>query len=185
MFRLIALIFTRYIFKFRLIGDFPKLKKFVIIVVPHTSNWDFIVAIGARTILNEPIHFVGKKALFNPLTSWFFKGLGGMPLNRKKNEQVVDTIARMYAEEDCFRMAIAPEGTRKKVEAWKTGFYYIAQKAEVPILPIAFDWKNKEVIFHPLFIPTNDMDKDFGDLMKLFQGVEGKVKKNSFQQIQR
>ena len=77
-----------------------------------------------------------------------------MPLNRKKNEKVVDAIARMYKEEDVFRMAIAPEGTRKKVEEWKTGFYYIAEKAGVPILPIGFDWKNRSNGFSPIIYPN-------------------------------
>ena len=84
MFRLLARFFAFTVFKFSLVGVFPKDPKFVIMVVPHTSNWDFIVAIGVRTYLKEPIHFVGKKELFTPLTGWFFKQLGGMPLNRKK-----------------------------------------------------------------------------------------------------
>ena len=175
MFRLIAQFFAFKVFKFSLNGTFPKDKKYVIAVVPHTSNWDFVIAIGVRTYLKEPIHFVGKKELFTPLTSWFFKSLGGMPLNRKKKEKVVDAIARMYKEEDVFRMAIAPEGTRKKVEEWKTGFYYIAEKAGVPILPIGFDWKNRVMVFHPLFTPTGDKDKDFTYLKSLFKGVVGKV----------
>ena len=81
----------------------------------------------------------------------------------------------MYGEEAIFRMAIAPEGTRKKVEEWKTGFYHIAKKAEVPILPIAFDWGNRKMIFHPLFHPTADREKDFAYLKSLFDGVVGKV----------
>ena len=76
-------------------------------------------------------------------------------------------------------MAIAPEGTRKKVDEWKTGFYYIAKKAEVPILPIAFDWQNRKMIFHPLFTPTNDKEKDFAYMKSLFKGVVGKVPENS------
>lgn len=175
MFRRIAQFFAFKVFKFTLQGNFPKDPKFVIAVVPHTSNWDFIVAIGVRTYLKEPIHFVGKKELFTPLTSWFFKGLGGMPLNRKKNENVVDAITRMYREEDLFRMAIAPEGTRKKVTEWKTGFYYIAKNAGVPILPIAFDWENRVMTFHPLFNPTANWEKDFEYLQALFKGVIGKV----------
>ncbi|MGB1448301.1 MAG: 1-acyl-sn-glycerol-3-phosphate acyltransferase [Flavobacteriaceae bacterium] len=175
MFRLFAQFMAFKVFKFTLKGNFPEDPKYVIAVVPHTSNWDFIIAIGVRTYLKEPIHFVGKKELFTPLTSWFFKGLGGMPLNRKKNEKVVDAIARMYDEEDVFRMAIAPEGTRKKVDEWKTGFYYIAQKAKVPILPIAFDWAKREMVFHPLFTPTGDREKDFTYLKSLFKGVVGKV----------
>lgn len=175
MFSRIAQFFAFKIFKFTLQGNFPKDPKFVIAVVPHTSNWDFIVAIGVRTYLKEPIHFVGKKELFTPLTSWFFKGLGGMPLNRKKNENVVDAITRMYREEDLFRMAIAPEGTRKKVTEWKTGFYYIAKNAGVPILPIAFDWENRVMTFHPLFSPTDDKENDFRYLKSLFKGVIGRV----------
>lgn len=180
MFRFIAMFFTFRIFNFKLKGSFPNLQKFVIMVVPHTSNWDFIVAIGTRTYLRQPIHFVGKKELFTPLTSWFFRQLGGMPLNRKKNENVVDAVARMFEKETCFRMAIAPEGTRKKVTQWKTGFYYIAKKADVPILPIAFDWKNRVMEFHPLFTPSDDIEKDFKYLQSLFRGVEGKVSENSF-----
>ena len=154
---------------------FLKTPKFVIAVVPHTSNWDFFVAIGVRTFLKEPIHFVGKKELFNFLTSGFFKGLGGMPLDRRKNENVVEAITRMYVEEEVFRMAIAPEGTRKKVSEWKTGFYYIAKNAGVPILPIALDWENRIMKFHPLFTPTEDKDKDFAYLEGLFKGVVGRV----------
>ena len=175
MFRLFAQWMAFKVFKFSLKGSFPKDPKYVIAVAPHTSNWDFIVAIGVRTYLKEPIHFVGKKELFTPFTSWFFKGLGGMPLNRKKNEKVVDAITRMYLEEEVFRMAIAPEGTRKKVAEWKTGFYYIALNAGVPILPIAFDWENRVMTFHPLFIPTGDVQGDIVALQKLFKGVVGKV----------
>lgn len=175
MFRKIAQFFAFKVFKFSLEGNFPKDPKYVIAVVPHTSNWDFFVAIGVRTFLKETIHFVGKKELFTPLTSWFFKGLGGMPLNRKKNENVVEAITRMYGEEAVFRMAIAPEGTRKKVDEWKTGFYYIAKNAKVPILPIALDWENRIMKFHPLFTPTDSKEKDFTYLEGLFKGVVGKV----------
>ena len=174
MFRLIAKFFAFRIFKFSIKGDFPKDPKFVIAVVPHTSNWDFFVAIGIRTYLREPIHFVGKKELFTPLTAWFFKGLGGMPLNRRKNEKVVDAISRMYQEEDVFRMAIAPEGTRKKVDQWKTGFYYIALKAGVPILPTELDWNKRVMTFHPLFTPTGNVEKDFARLQSLFKGAVGR-----------
>ena len=175
MFRIFARWMAFKVFKFTLKGHFPKDPKFVIAVAPHTSNWDFIVAIGVRTYLKEPIHFVGKKELFTPLTSWFFKRLGGMPLNRKKNEKVVDAITRMYAEEEVFRMAIAPEGTRKKVSEWKTGFYYIAHNAGVPILPISFDWENRIMTFHPLFTPTGDVKSDIARLQKLFEGVVGRI----------
>ena len=161
-------------------GAFPKDPKFVIAVVPHTSNWDFFVAIGVRTFLKEPIHFVGKKELFNFLTSGFFKSLGGMPLDRRKNENVVEAITRMYGEEEVFRMAIAPEGTRKKVTELKTGFYYIAQKANVPIIPVAFNYGKKEVNFGKPFYITGDIDADLKVLLLHFKGVVGKIPENSY-----
>ena len=177
MFSFIVQIIAFHIFKIKLEGEFPKDKKFVIAVYPHTSNWDFIIAIGIRRYLKEPIHFVGKKELFNPLTAWFFKGLGGTPLNRKKNENTVEAMTRLYQEKDVFRMAIAPEGTRKKVSHWKTGFYHIAKNAEVPILPVIFDWGKSKMVFHPLFTPTDDIDTDIAYLKSLGKGATGKVPK--------
>ena len=89
---------------------------------------------------------------------------------KKWSMQLLECMKR-----DVFRMAIAPEGTRKKVDDWKTGFYYIAEKAEVPILPIAFDWENRMMVFHPLFTPTGNKEKDFTFLKSIFKGVVGKV----------
>jgi hypothetical protein len=92
----------------------------------------------------------------------------------------VENIAILFQEKKTFRLAISPEGTRKKVAEWKTGFYYIALKAEVPIIPVAFDYKNKEVIFHPEFYPTGNNTTDFEFLKKYFKNVQGKISKNSF-----
>ena len=174
MFRKIAQFFAFKVFKFSLEGNFPKDPKYVIAVVPHTSNWDFFVAIGVRTFLKETIHFVGKKELFTPLTSWFFKGLGGMPLNRKKNENVVEAITRMYGEEAVFRMAIAPEGTRKKVDEWKTGFYYIAKGAKVPIVMATLDFENKQIKITEPYETTDNKEKDFEYFHSFYKGVKGK-----------
>ncbi|MGB2165431.1 MAG: 1-acyl-sn-glycerol-3-phosphate acyltransferase, partial [Flavobacteriaceae bacterium] len=95
----------------RIEGDFPQLKKFIVAVYPHTRNMDFIIGVLTRAVLNEKISYVGKKELFNPLTGWFFRALGGTPIDRNSNENKVSAIAQIFKEQDAFRMAIAPEGT--------------------------------------------------------------------------
>jgi len=160
-------------------NDFDRVKKAVIIAVPHTSWHDFYIGVLLRSVLEIQANFVGKKALFNPLTAWIFRSLGGVPVVRKANEKQVDAIARLFKEKDEFRIAIAPEGTRKKVDTWKTGFYYIAKKANVPILMFTLDFKNKENRFSEPFYPTEDVEADFKFMRAFFDGVEGKIQEYS------
>ena len=144
---LAKLIFLR-LMGWKLVGDFPTLNKFIVAVVPHTRNFDFIVGVLTRAVLNEEINYVGKKELFNPFTGWFFTAMGGAPINRGTNENKVNAIADVFNKRNRFRLAIAPEGTRKRVERWRTGFYYIALKANVPILLVNFNYQLKKVSFH-------------------------------------
>ena len=161
----------------------PEVKKCVLIAVPHTSWWDFFLGIFSRGILNLEINYVAKKELFVFPFNYFFTWTGGTPLNRQKNENKVDTIAKIFHEKEVFRLAIAPEGTRKKVTEWKTGFYYIAMKANVPILPVAFDYGKKEVRLMPLFQPTGDIEADLKVLKSKYVGVVGKFPEKSFTNI--
>ena len=149
-------------------GDFPSLNKFVLAVVPHTRNTDFIIGLLTRAVVDKKISYVGKKELFNPLTGWFFRALGGTPINRNSTENKVSSIAKIFKEKEVFRMAIAPEGTRKKVDKWKTGFYYIAMEAEVPILLVNFNYALKQVGFLNLFYPTGNIEKDFKEMESYF-----------------
>ena len=149
-------------------GDFPSLNKFVLAVVPHTRNTDFIIGVLTRAVVDQKISYVGKKELFNPLTGWFFRALGGTPINRNSTENKVSSIAKIFKEKEVFRMAIAPEGTRKKVDKWKTGFYYIAMEAEVPILLVNFNYALKQVGFLKLFYPTGNIKKDFKEMESYF-----------------
>ena len=98
----------------RIEGDFPQLKKFIVAVYPHARNMDFIVGVLTRAVLNEKISYVGKQELFNPLRVGFFRALGGTPINRNSNENKVSAIAQIIKEKDAFRMAIAPGGNSKK-----------------------------------------------------------------------
>ncbi len=153
-------------------GEFPFLKKFIIAVYPHTQNMDFVIGVLTRSVLNEKISYVGKQELFNPLTGWFFRALGGTPVNRNSNENKVSALAKIFNEKDAFRMAIAPEGTRKKVDQWKTGFYYIALEAEIPVLLVHFNYPHKKVSFLRLFYPTGDIYNDIKEMKAYFKRAE-------------
>lgn len=121
------------------------------------------------------IKFVAKKELFKPPFGWYFRWMGGTPLDRTAGQNKVDSIAALFRKKEEFRLAIAPEGTRKKVTDWKTGFYYIAKTADVPIVMIAFDFGNKLVkISKPLFT-TDDKDRDFEKIRGFYKEVTGKV----------
>jgi 1-acyl-sn-glycerol-3-phosphate acyltransferase len=170
------------IFGWKVVGTIDEnLKKCIVIPVPHTSWWDFFLGIFSRAILEKEINYVAKKELFVFPFGYFFRWTGGTALNRQAKENKVDTIARIFESKKVFRLAIAPEGTRKKVSEWKTGFYYIAIKANVPILPVAFDYEKKEVVYHKPFYPTGNIEDDMKILHSYFKGVKGKVAENSFE----
>ena len=158
----------------------PALKKCVLIVVPHTSWVDFFIGVMARGATGLEMNYVAQKELFSfPLGGWF-RWMGGAPLDRSRNENKVDAIANLFNDRDVFRLAIAPEGTRKKVTDWKTGFYYIALKAKVPIVAVAFDYGRKEVKFADPFYPTGNKETDFDILESHYKGVTGYIPEFSY-----
>jgi len=161
----------------KIIGDFKEkeIKKVVMIVVPHTSWHDFYIAIFTRKTLGVMVNFVGKKELFIWPFGHYFKWMGGAPLDRSKNQNKVEAIADIFNSKDEFRLAMAPEGTRKKVKEWKTGYYYIAQLAKVPIMPVSFNYKTKTVTIGNPFYTTGDIKSDTNFLKEFYKGVEGKV----------
>jgi len=152
----------------------PAIKKAVIIAAPHTSWYDFNIGVFTRRLLEIDISFVAKKELFIWPFGAYFKWMGGTPLDRTSGQNKVEAIAQIFKEKDEFRLALAPEGTRKKVETWKTGFYYIARAANVPIIPVAFDYGTKTVKVGAPFITTGDIDADILVLRLFYKGVVGK-----------
>lgn len=156
-------------------SDFESVKKAVIIAAPHTSWHDFHMGILLRAVIGIETNFVGKKGLFKFPYGWFFRWLGGSPVERQKNENQVEAIARLFEEKEVFRMAMAPEGTRKKVEEWRTGFYYIAKAAKVPIVMFTLDFENKTNHFSEPFYPTEDKEADFKYMYGFYKGVKGKI----------
>lgn len=174
------MVITSFIFHkllgWKIEGNFdPALKKSVVIVVPHTSWHDFYVGAFTRRLQRVPIHWVGKKELFKWPFGAYFRWMGGTALDRTPGQNKVEAIAKVFEGKEEFRMTLAPEGTRKKVERWKTGYYFIAEKAGVPIIPVAFDYKTKTVTIHPPFQPTGDLEKDTEFLRSLYKDVVGKV----------
>ena len=156
-------------------GQFPKINKCVIIVVPHTHWQDFVIGVLVREIIGIEINFIGKKELFKPPLGWIFKSLGGAPVNRGSKSNTVDSIAEIFNQRKVFRLALSPEGTRKKVSTWKTGFYYVAKKSGVPVVPVSFDFLKKKVTIFESFSVTEEIEKDMATLRKLFKGVKGKI----------
>lgn len=150
------------------------IKKAVIIAAPHTSWHDFYIGVFLRRVLDIKTNFVGKKELFVWPLGYYFRAIGGVPLNRSTNENKVEAIAKEFDKFEEFRITFAPEGTRKKVEQWRTGFYYIAKAANVPIIMFTLDFKNKKNTISEPFYPTDDIDADFKFMHSFYNGIIGK-----------
>jgi len=177
MYRLAKLIYTK-IFGWKIVGNttFSKdtVKKAIIIGAPHTSNLDFIVALFLRKITRVKTNFIGKKELFVWPFGIYFRAIGGFPIDRTSGQNKVQAIAKLFSEETEFRLSLSPEGTRKKVDKWKTGFYFMAKEANVPIIMFTFDFKNKQNNISEPFYPTNDMAADFKKMRQFYEGVIGR-----------
>ena len=156
-------------------GHFPDLKKYVVIVVPHTHWMDFFVGLMVRELIGVRINYIGKKSLFEGPFGWFFRWTGGAPVDRGKRNDTVEAVANLFEEREEFRLALAPEGTRKKVDQWKSGYYYIALRAEVPIVLVAFDYGTKTVRISEPRYPSGDYETDYASFREFYRGVTGKV----------
>jgi 1-acyl-sn-glycerol-3-phosphate acyltransferase len=160
-----------YIFIFRLMGwrlvngvD-PGLKKAIFAVAPHWKNSDFFVGLGTRALLKRRIAFLGKAELFKPPFGFIFRALGGMPVDRSRKGNLVESQVQTVKNMPDALIALAPEGTRKDVSRLKSGFYYIALGAGIPIVPVGFDNGAKEVKIGEPFYPSGDFE---GDMLQYF-----------------
>ena len=155
-------------------GEIPNLPKFVIIGAPHTSNWDFPVAMSLVLALGLDAHWIGKHTLFR----WPFGGLlrwfGGMPVVRSERRGMVAQVIDIFEGRERMIFGLSPEGTRKRVDQWKTGFYHIALGAGVPIVPGYFDYPRKVVGFGPLLMPSGDIEADIDTLKAFYAPYIGK-----------
>ena len=158
----------------KIVGDVPRnISKYVIVVAPHTSNWDFIYGIIIRGAAGFKSNFLGKDSLFNNPLGFFFRILGGIPVKRDSSNNMVDQVIAEVKKRDSFVLTLAPEGTRKGVTKWKTGFYYISLNAKIPIVMCQLDFENKRANFLEPFYPTGDIEKDMLYIQSKFKGVKG------------
>lgn len=156
------------------------LKKCILMVMPHTSWHDFFVGLFTRGIINLEMNFIGKKELFRFPFGFYFRWMGGAPVDRTGSLNKVEAIAKIFENRQEFRLAISPEGTRKKISDLKTGFYYIAIQANIPIVPVAFDFGKKTVKIGSPFYPTSNYEEDLKKIMTHFEGVQGKITENGY-----
>ena len=157
----------------RIEGDFPPQPKMVVIVAPHTSNWDFIVGILAVFAIGIRARFIAKHTLFKPPLGWLMRWFGGIPVNREAPQGMVPQAVEAIERAQSVFLAITPAGTRSSTRPWKSGFYRIAVAARVPIMPIAFDGEHKAIRLMPAFEPSGDYETDLPKLRAFFEGVRG------------
>jgi 1-acyl-sn-glycerol-3-phosphate acyltransferase len=154
-------------------GSFPDTKRLVIIVAPHTSNWDFIAGFWAYLALDLHATWFGKHSLFLWPFGAIFRHFGGIPVRRESRDasQLVERSAEEFARRERMLLAIAPEGTRRKVNEWKSGFWRIALRADVPIVPVALDFRLRRVIIGGSVRATGDWEQDVARIKALYAGI--------------
>ncbi len=155
-------------------GQLPDLPKFILVGAHHTSNWDFVLFLGVIFHLRANVKFMGKAELFrNPLVGWFFYWCGGVPVDRKKSQGLVEQMAEICEKSDTFKLTIAPEGTRHYVSEWRMGFYHIAKNASIPVVMAVIDGENKTVRVGQVFHLTENMEEDIKTIKGFFTGMVG------------
>jgi len=170
-------ILCRWVMKlisWRIEGEIPELRRYVLIGAPHTSNWDFIIAMLFKYSLGMRFNFIGKDSLFRGPMGPVMRRLGGIPVNRRSSNKFVDQIVAAFEQHEDLIIVIAPEGTRSKSPYWRTGFYYIALGAGVPVVMAYLDYTNKVIGFGPTFVPTGDLQADFAHFRSFYADKTGK-----------
>lgn len=152
----------------------PALDQYIMTIAPHTSNWDFFIGLAARSILKIDTKYVAKKELFRFPFGLIFTKLGGYPVDRSKNTNFVDAVAELFKTNKRFSIAFTPEGTRSYAPRWKTGFYYIALKANIPIVMVSFNYATRTVTVEPPFYPSGNFESDMKLMMDHYRKIPGK-----------
>lgn len=154
-------------------GAIPDVPRFVVIVAPHTSNWDFVVGAAAMFALDLDLSFLGKHTLFRGPLGVAMRAMGGIPVDRASAHGVVAAAVAAFRSRERLVLAIAPEGTRKPVERLKSGFLHIARGAGVPILLVAIDGKSRCIRLGPLVEPASDIEAELARIERHYRDVRG------------
>ena len=153
---------------------------YVMIVAPHTSNWDVPLGLFFKYWKKMDVKFYVKKELFFPPLSWLLRSLGALPITRSRSTNFVSQVTEDFKTRKSHRILLTPEGTRKKVEKFKSGFYHIANNAQVPIVPVAFDFPKKTILIFDLVYPTGDAEKEIRLIEDQYVGIIGYDPEKSF-----
>lgn len=171
--------FLLWLLKWKIHGAVPRgEKKAVIIAAPHTSNWDFVIGRLAYFVIGVRVHFLIKKEVFKWPFGKILKIWGGIPIDRKRSNNMVKQICGIFNKHDSLYVVITPEGTRSRVKSWKKGFYYIALEAKVPIVLGYLDYKKKEGGIGPVIRPSGDFDKDFNRIKEFYRDKSARHPEN-------
>jgi 1-acyl-sn-glycerol-3-phosphate acyltransferase len=152
----------------------PKFKKYVLLGAPHTSNWDFVIAMLTALAIGLRFKWLAKHTLFKNPIGPLLKIFGGVPIDRTVHTSVIDRVAEMFDNSERLVIGITPEGTRSKTKYWKSGFYYIALSAKVPICFAFLDYGNKRIGIGDHLFPTGDISKDMKIIRNYYIDMKGK-----------
>lgn len=157
----------------------PALRKYVLVVYPHTSNWDFVWGYLGQMVLRLKLNWMGKDTLFRWPFGTVARWLGGIPVNRRTRNNFIEQMAERFARSDDLVLAITPEGTRARTEGWKSGFYYIAKAADVPVVLGYIDYKRKRMGVSEPFLVTGDVEADMARIREFFADKYGRYPQNA------
>ena len=163
-----------FAFGWKVEAEVPNEPKIVLIGAPHTSNWDFLLTMGAVFSLGIRMFWMGKHTMFRRPFNGVVDWLGGIPINRAASSGVVDQTIAAFNRRDKLIIGLAPEGTRKGIAKWKSGFYHIALGAKVPIVMVQFDYGRKVVVVGPTVWPSGEIKADMARIRAIFAPVKGK-----------
>jgi 1-acyl-sn-glycerol-3-phosphate acyltransferase len=162
------------LFGWRAVGSVPDLPKYVLVVAPHTSNWDFPVMLALAIALGIKATWMGKHTLFRPPLGWLMRALGGLPIDRTARHNVVEQAVESIRRSDRLVLAVLPEGTRKRTNYWKSGFYHIARSADVPIALGFADYRRKIGGIGAVVTLSGDVEADMAGIRDFYAGIAGK-----------
>jgi len=165
--------FALWITGWRVLGQLPDLPKYVIVGAPHTSNWDFVMFLALAFSLKGSMRYMGKAELFRSPFGGFFRWCGGVPVDRSKPQGLVEQTVQAIQEAEQFKLVITPEGTRKKVNEWKRGFYHIARQAGIPVVVGFVDSLTKTCGIGSAFTLTDDIEADIRAIQAFYKDKVG------------
>lgn len=163
----------------KIVGETPSLDKFLTIVYPHTSNFDFFIAMAVRLASGLPVNWIAKHTIFVPPIGWLLRKLGGVPVDRTQPHNTVDQVVTHFKYRKRFILALAPEGTRKHKDFWKSGFYHMAKESGVPLTLAFIDYKRKESGFGPVYHLTGEIKKDMDFIRAFYEPKLGRNPANA------